>query len=741
MSFSLKLAKRRPIKSQIALARELANTFLLEIGTEELPADFVRSALEQLERRVRSDLKELRLDHGALTVTGTPRRLLVEVRDLIDAQPDLAEDRKGPPVSQALVDGQPGPAAIGFAKRCGVDPQELEARDTPKGPCLFARVCTPGQDSCALLQSCIPQWIDGLQGRRFMRWGSGEQRFSRPVRWLVALLGDAVVPVTLASSDPVVHSGRRSRGHRLHQELDEIRSAEELRSQLAAAGVVVDRQERAESIRSSIADQAVACGGEADCPQGLFEELVDLVEAPRVLKGEIADRYLDLPPEVIVTVMQSHQRYVPLKRLEASADPLQLEARSVLLSDYLLVSNGLPDASSTIVSGNQRVHGARLADAEFFLTVDRRQPSEDRRQALDRVTFAEGLGSLLDRSERISWVMDQLVEALNINNTLAGHARRAAHLCKHDLVSQMVGEFPELQGLMGGKYLLEEGEPREVALAVAEHYQPAGAGEAPPSSDAGALLALAERLELLFSIFAKGERPTGSSDPYALRRAGNGIVQILWDRGWRLPLQTLFSQAASHWAERFPAFQVEATSLADDLGQLLRQRMVSQFEEDGFPIDLVQAVSGEGVTNERLLQDPVDARERLLLLRQLRVNGQLQAVQAVVQRAARLAEKGDLPATQLTPAEVVDAGLFDSPSEAGLMAALESLSPLAEACDYGGLAAGLQAAAVALEAFFDGEQSVMVMADDASVRRNRLNLLGVLRNQASVLARFDNIQA
>lgn len=741
MSFSLKLAKRRPIKSQIALARELANTFLLEIGTEELPADFVRSALEQLERRVRSDLKELRLDHGALTVTGTPRRLLVEVRDLIDAQPDLEEDRKGPPVSQALVDGQPGPAAIGFAKRCGVDPQELEARDTPKGPCLFARVCTPGQDSCALLQSCIPQWIDGLQGRRFMRWGSGEQRFSRPVRWLVALLGDAVVPVTLASSDPVVHSGRRSRGHRLHQELDEIRSAEELRSQLAAAGVVVDRQERAESIRSSIADQAVACGGEADCPQSLFEELVDLVETPRVLKGEIADRYLDLPPEVIVTVMQSHQRYVPLKRLEASADPLQLEARSVLLSDYLLVSNGLPDASSTIVSGNQRVLGARLADAEFFLTVDRRQPSEDRRQALDRVTFAEGLGSLLDRSERISWVMDQLVEALNINNTLAGHARRAAHLCKHDLVSQMVGEFPELQGLMGGKYLLEEGEPREVALAVAEHYQPAGAGEAPPSSDAGALLALAERLELLFSIFAKGERPTGSSDPYALRRAGNGIVQILWDRGWRLPLQTLFSQAASHWAERFPAFQVEATSLADDLGQLLRQRMVSQFEEDGFPIDLVQAVSGEGVTNERLLQDPVDARERLLLLRQLRVNGQLQAVQAVVQRAARLAEKGDLPATQLTPAEVVDTGLFDSPSEAGLMAALESLSPLAEACDYGGLAAGLQAAAVALEAFFDGEQSVMVMADDASVRRNRLNLLGVLRNQASVLARFDNIQA
>ena len=719
----------------------MANTFLLEIGTEELPADFVRSALEQLERRVRTDLKELRLEHGTLSVTGTPRRLLVQVEDLIDAQPDLEEDRKGPPVSQALVDGQPGPAAIGFAKRCGVDPTDLEARDTPKGPCLFARVCTPGRGSSDLLQACIPEWIDGLQGRRFMRWGSGEQRFSRPVRWLVALLGDALVPVTLDASDPVVRSGRRSRGHRLHDPLDDLHSAAELPAQLAAAGVMVNRDQRATTIRTSIAAQAASCGGEADCPDHLFEELVDLVEAPLVLKGEIADRYLDLPPEVIVTVMQSHQRYVPLRHQQMTADPLQLEARSVLLSEFLLVGNGLPEASEVIVSGNQRVLGARLADAEFFLTVDRRQASEQRRQELERVTFAEGLGSLLDRTERISWVMDQLVQSLDIDASLAGHGRRAARLCKHDLVSQMVGEFPELQGLMGGKYLLEEGEPREVALAVAEHYRPSGAGDAPPSSDAGALLALSERLELLLSIFAKGQRPTGSSDPYALRRAGNGIIQILWDRSWRLPLQDLLSTAAMHWVGLFPAFKVDGTSLAEDLGQLLRQRMVSQFEDDGFPIDLVQAVSGACVSSERLLQDPVDARDRLLLLQDLREDGRLQAVQAVVQRAARLAEKGDLPSSQLTPDAVIKESLFDSPSEAGLLAELRRLGPLAQAGDYRGLAAGLQGAALALEAFFDGENSVMVMADDEAVRRNRLNLLGVLRNQASVLCSFDNIQS
>ncbi len=439
--------------------------------------------------------------------------------------------------------------------------------------------------------------------------------------------------------------------------------------------------------------------------------------------------------------MQSHQRYVPLRQPNATADPLQLEARDVLRSDFLLVGNGLPDASNTIVSGNQRVLSARLADAEFFLNVDRRQRSEQRRQELDRVTFAEGLGSLLDRTDRISWVMDQLVQALEGSDSLADHGRRAAHLCKNDLVSQMVGEFPELQGLMGGKYLLEEGEPRDVALAVAEHYQPAGAGDSPPSSDAGALLALAERLELLLSIFAKGQRPTGSSDPYALRRAGNGIVQILWDRGWRLPLQTLLSKAADHWAGLFPAFQFDAASLANDLGQLLRQRMVSQFEEDGFPLDLVQAVSGEGVNSARLLQDPVDARERLLLLQDLRTGGRLQAVQAVVQRASKLADKGDLDSTQLDPGPVIEASLFNSPSESDLLKQLQTLSPLAEACDYRGLASELQGAARALEAFFDGENSVMVMAEDDAVRRNRLNLLGVLRNQASVLARFDNIQS
>ncbi|WP_392348231.1 glycine--tRNA ligase subunit beta [Parasynechococcus sp.] len=717
-------------------------TFLLEIGTEELPADFVKQALDQLQQRVSRDLREARLDHGAVSVFGTPRRLVVSVADLEDRQSDLQEDRKGPPVAQAFKDGIPGPAAIGFAKRCGVDPSALEQRETPKGPCVFATVLTPGQACVELLQGLIPQWIDALQGRRFMRWGTGTQRFSRPIRWLLALKGSEVIPVVLGGADPEVRSDRFSRAHRLHgDEPLSIASAEVFGETLAAAGVVVDRAERAKRIRTNLDHSAQAANGTPDCPESLFEELVDLVEDPRILEGTIAERYLQLPPEVISTVMQAHQRYVPLQVPGLEADPLRLTSEAVLRPQFLLVGNGLAQASSLIVRGNERVLGARLADAEFFLDVDRRQSSVSRRQALDHVTFAEGLGSLLDRSERIERLTGLLLKQLGLDQSVANAAQRAAHFCKNDLVSQMVGEFPELQGLMGGKYLLEEGEPREVALAVVEHYLPRGAGDALPAPPAGAVVALAERLELLLSIFAKGERPTGSSDPYALRRAGNGVVQILWGMAWRLDLMAFLSDAVAEWAALFPAFAVDASQLHNDLCQLMRQRIVSQLEDDGFAPDFVQAVAGDAVSSQRLLSDPLDVKQRIQLLRDLRDSGQLDAVQAVVQRAAKLAEKGDLARDQLVAGDVVQPERFESASEKDLFAALEQLQPLAQQRSYQALADALVAATPALQAFFDGDTSVLVMVDDSALRINRLNLLAVLRNQASVLAEFEPIQS
>jgi glycyl-tRNA synthetase beta chain len=306
----------------------------------------------------------------------------------------------------------------------------------------------------------------------------------------------------------------------------------------------------------------------------------------------------------------------------------------------------------------------------------------------------------------------------------------------------MVGEFPELQGVMGGKYLLAEGEPREVALAVLEHYLPRGAGDALPESDAGAVVALAERLELLLSIYAKGERPSGSSDPYALRRAGNGVLQILWAKGWSLNLQQWLERATAHWAQLLPEFKVDAAALAAELSEFLRQRLQSLLEESGTAVDLVQAVAGDGVPIERVITDPADARQRAELLMALRASGELAAVQAVVTRAARLAEKGDLATSVLSAAGVVDADLFEKSSEAGILAVIQQLEPIAtsdRADRYSRLAQGLISGASALAAFFDGDQSVMVMAEDAAIRSNRLNLLGVLRNQASVLADFSRI--
>ncbi|WP_087069141.1 glycine--tRNA ligase subunit beta [Cyanobium sp. NIES-981] len=720
------------------------STFLLEIGTEELPADFARLALPQLEALVSSSLEEQRLDHAGVECTSTPRRLAVTIQGLPPQQHDRQEERKGPPAAQAFRDGVPTEAARGFARRCGVPPDRLEIRDTPKGPFVFAVLREPGRSTADVLASLIPGWIQQLQGRRFMRWGEGECRFSRPVRWLVALLNEQVVPVELPGSDPAVASGRQSRGHRLVPGPVVIAAAGQYAETLAAAGVMVSRAARGAWIREAIATAAGALHARADLPDTLLEELTDLVEQPLLIEGRLEPTYLDLPAEVLSTVMRAHQRYVPLYQLGATVDPLAAAARGVLLPSFLCVSNGRAEAQDTVRRGNERVLRARLADARFFIEADRAVASIDRRDQLARVTFAEGLGSLRDRVERMEWCTDVLLEALALQGADADHARRATHLCKHDLVSQMVGEFPELQGVMGGKYLLAEGEPRAVALAVLEHYLPRGAGDTLPESVPGAVVAVAERLELLLSIFAKGERPSGSSDPYALRRAGNGLMQILWARGWTLDLEALLVRCSLHWASLLPGLEVSAEQLRNDLAEFLRQRLASLLEEEGLEADLVAAVAGQALPIGRLLRDPGDVRQRGHLLASLRREQRLAGVQAVVTRAARLAEKGDLPDDVLSPQAVVDASLFEKPSEAGMLEVLKQLQPLATSCTsegYNALASALEQSAEVLAAFFDGDGSVMVMAENAAVRANRLAMLGVLRNQAAVLADFRVLQS
>ncbi len=712
--------------------------FLLEIGTEELPADFARLALPQLEDQVRKDLLRSSLSVDRLQVTSTPRRLAVLVEGLPARQADLEEVHKGPPAQQAFRDGVPTPAAVGFARRCGLPVEQLEVRETPKGPFVFGCTRQPGRATAEVLAELIPGWIWGLQGRRFMRWGEGESRFSRPVRWLVALLDEDIIPVELPGCDPPIRSGRISRGHRLNPDPVEIPAAASYISRLAAENVQVDRLSRASQIRTLLEEAAERSGAYLDLPDGLFEELVDLVEDPRVIEGAIEPSFLSLPPEVLSTVMRAHQRYVPLLSPEALRDPLALSAERVLMPIFLCVSNGHSGSETTVRRGNERVLRARLADAAFFLRADHEVLSIDRREALNRVTFVEGLGSLRDRTERLEWCTDVLLEALELQPEAAHAARRASHLSKHDLVSQMVGEFPELQGIMGAKYLLAEGEGRDVALAVLEHYLPRGPGDAMPESIPGAVVSLAERLELLFSIFAWGDRPTGSSDPYGLRRAANGVLQVIWHQKWSINLHMILVRLSKEWQKIFPDLKIKPDVLSDVLIEYFQQRWMSLLEEEGLNPDIAQAIASSVKNGYSVLLNPCEARERARFLQTLRNEGRLLAIQSVVQRASRLAEKGELGRDLLRPSLAVDPGLFVSPSEAAMFAVLEALAPIAETRgNYHELANCLHDSSNILDAFFDGSDSVLVMCDDLALRRNRLNLLSILRNQANCLADFS----
>jgi glycyl-tRNA synthetase beta chain len=418
--------------------------------------------------------------------------------------------------------------------------------------------------------------------------------------------------VKLTNTDPTIVSSCFSRGHRLARAEIKITSGLLYSDQLRAEGVIVDREERAKLIGDSINIAAAKLEATPDLPKELFEELIDLVEAPLMITGAVPKHYLDLPAEVLCTVMRVHQRYVPLYARNTVVDPLSLSAREYLLPKFLCITNSLPEAVEQVQRGNERVLEARLADAQFFLTADQAITSEERRSQLSRVSFAAGLGNLLDRTERLEWCVIELIKMNGeISKIEAEQIIRAAHYCKHDLVSQMVSEFPELQGIMGAKYLLAEGESRATALAVLEHYLPRGAGDVLPQSKEGNILAIAERLELLLSIYAKGDRPSGSSDPYALRRAGNALLLLLWDMNWSLNLWELLQNACEHWFHLLPDLTINSNGLAIELAEFLQQRFLSLLQEQGCDPDIAQAVAGLTNESKRILNDVTDGQMRV----------------------------------------------------------------------------------------------------------------------------------
>ena len=707
--------------------------FLLEVGTEELPADFVSSAIAQWKTKVPASLSAEFLTPRTIEYYGTPRRLAILIKDIPSQQSDRQEEVKGPPVRAAYKDGQPTKAAEGFVRKQGVSLDDVEIRDTSKGEFLFIQKQIKGRSTTKILQKLCPEWITGLEGKRFMRWGDGDLRFPRPIRWLVALWDDDVLPLELINGSETIKSDRITNGHRvLHPDTVQIARATDYVEAMRSASIEVDSDARKEKITAEILSEAKQLGGTAKIYPDLLAEVIDLVEYPTAVTGKFEAEFLKLPTEVITTVMVSHQRYFPVHKAKGD---------NTLLPNFITVSNGDPNKKDVIAEGNGRVIRARLADAQFFYRADCDEHLDTYLPSLESVTFQEKLGSMRDKVDRIIDMAKTIAEQLEVSQAEHNEIESTALLCKADLVTQMVYEFPELQGVMGEKYALVSGESPTVAKGILEHYLPKGADDEMPSTLNGRVVGISDRLDTLIGIFGIGMIPTGSSDPFALRRAANGIINITWDADLNIDLNELLEQGSADFVSAHSEFESPLSALQD----FFLQRIRTLLQDEKIDYDLVNAVLGEDDAeySDRALEDLLDVRDRAMFLQEIRDNGKLNEIYETINRSARLATKGELDTEALDPKEYINTDLFESSSEREFYDGLVELLPQTEASqserNYQLLVDGLSKIAPVVSNFFDGENSVLVMAENPDVKRNRLNLLGLLRNHARVLADFGAI--
>ncbi len=653
---------------------------LLEIGTEELPASAAPAALAQLAERLPALLGELRLEHGAATPFGTPRRLALRVAGVAGSQPDLEEWVRGPSRAAGFdADGEPTRAALGFSRGHGVEVSALVEREGY----LYALKRTPGRAAADVLAVELPKLIAAIDFPRSMRWGSGDLRFARPIRWIVALLGSATIPFVLGD----VTSGRATYGHRtLAPGAVEVASPSVYEAVMHEAGVMADPAARAEHIRTAV--QAVASPATARIDEGLLAEVNWLVEHPTPFRGEFPKEALAVPEAVLVEVMRVQQRYFPVQ------DP-----KGLLLPQFCGVRDGDAEHLDTVIAGNERVLRARFADARFFYDEDRKRTLASRVPELGRVTFAEGLGDVGAKVARLA----RLVSGPT--------AQRAAHLCKADRLTHLVDEFPELEGTMGAHYAQLDGEPADVCQAIAEHVLPRAAGGDLPQSQAGRDLAIGDRLDNLAGHFLLGRAPTGSADPFGLRRQAIAVLRILRER-----IEPDLGQAMSAAIDGYTGVGDPAAASLE-VRRFLRERLRGLMIEAGHRYDLVDAILATDewrvgelwarlATLEAILANPALAPDFLTVYR----------------RCANLATKADRDAKFRVEAAT-------APEEAALGQALLA-APRREGLDHARAVASLRPA---VDALLD---RVLIMAPEPEVRANRLALL---RDVAAFAARFADL--
>ena len=679
---------------------------LLEIGCEELPASFVDAALRALPDLAKKRLAELRLTHGEMIPLGTPRRLSLVIKGLAERQPDLEEELTGPPVRAAFKDGAPTKAAEAFAAKLGCSVNELRRVETPKGEYLVGTRRETGGAADALLPEALVAIASAIPFRKSMRWGTGEFAFGRPIHWIVALFGDRVIDLELAG----IKSGKTSFGHRfLAPGKIEIATAGEYVDVMRKAHVLVDPKERARVMRERLLAAAESAGGTLIEDEFLIGENLSLVEEPHVIVGGYGDEFLELPERVILEVAKGHQRYFGVRGPDGR-----------LLPKYLSVVNTAVHPEN-IRRGNDSVMRARLSDARFFYTEDLKVPLAERRQKLAGIVFQKKLGTVLGKAERIERLARELGLMLQLPEATIMAAASGAHLAKCDLVTLMVGEFPELEGEMGRAYALAQGVSPDVANVIREHYQPKGAHEATPKSDAGALVSIADRLDTLVGCFAIGLSPTGATDPYGLRRACLGVLRTLLDRGFDLRISDAFRAAYDGYAS--VKLDLGPAELVDKLGDFFNERLRGLLA-DKLPGDVVAAALG--VAAER----PIDVRARALAIAQLDAATRA-SVGEVFKRATNIASGA--PIGEPTPPRVEDHASEIKLYE-GYISLREKLAALRRESDYGAALREVAAFAPLLHQYF---VDVYVMTDDVAVRENRLRLMRAIAETCATLAKLE----
>ncbi|CDB34935.1 glycine--tRNA ligase beta subunit [Phascolarctobacterium sp. CAG:266] len=697
---------------------------LFEIGTEEIPAKFMPGILKQLKELAAAKMQELRIPFEDITVYGTPRRMAFIADGVAETQADVVVEAKGPSVKIAYVSGAPSKAAQGFARGQGVDVKDLVVRDNY----VYAVKHLAGQPVVELLPGLLMDILTSLSFPKTMRWADYEFRFVRPIRWMVTLFGDQIIPVEICG----VKSGKFSMGHRFMQQ--SLKAAAESQGLLSAAlskvgnkvysalagvkgaveipsagdykkvmydnFVMVDQDERRALILQQIKDLAAQNGGEAEINEDLLEEVNYLVEWPTALCGKFEEKFLSLPKECIITPMREHQRYFPV-----------LDEDGNLLNKFITVRNGGSEHLDIVTHGNERVLRARLSDAEFFFNEDRATKLEDRLEKLKTVSFQEGLGNMYDKSERLVKMAEMLRFAIN-TPVDEEELRRCALLCKTDLVTGMVIEFTELQGVMGREYALLDGEKPEVATGIFEHYLPRFAGDALPATTIGRIVGIGDKLDNICATFSRGLAPTGSQDPYALRRQALGVINILLDANYHISLAKIIA-GTLYLLDIKPE---ETGKLVPQIMEFFKQRLRNLLMDQGIRYDVIDAVFAD-----KRNDDMVDLAVRCKALADYVEAGNAEPLVQVSVRVSNLCKK-------IEKEVAISGALFKDESENKLHEVVAAVSkeiiPEIVLYDYAAVLKAGEKVIEPVNAFFD---NVMVMDEDENVKNNRLAMLEEVR--------------